>query len=507
MNVLISILDIPLAQYVYVSQVFHYVPLFVSLPAAWMFDKHGSRLGIFVCLALVAPRSCARALLMAPHVANWRQAAYYYWLIQFLFAYLTFPIYYCLPLKLSEEWFPANERSFAWALVLVAPDLGSAIAALTTPRFVDTKDLEHTLQPMSYTILASYAISVLAICCTISRSQPREGAPSERNQQSVGRRKRAAPMLSDALEREQSNSSSIGGQLAKWARNRHLLVQQLTLTSFDALNWAVSTVQQDILASAQMSQVFAGQFMALMYIFSSCIRLFGALRMKPAADLRDFAQSNPPPESIESSLAEQEVFKTNRSKLLFGLQCFAYLLYCLALILQELHHLLPGLERCPLYTMLINHQAALVIGCCLVYTLIRNWATSTFNEQCAQLISGSVSEATQSALNCALACVFTNTFLVAFVSLKQERQSAGSKETSSNYTRPVLFVCALALLMASIFMFCFNPRLSTVGLKVSSRNGSARGEQEEEEGGGGDLEGLEDEQRSISTTTTTINFK
>lgn len=467
-NILIAIMDISLEEYVYTTQLFHYLPVVVSIPAAWFYDKYGSRSAIFLSLLLAAPRNCARALMFAPNVANWKVLAYYYWLLQYALVYLIMPIYWCLPLKVSEEWFLASERSFAWSMICVAPAVGNALAAFTIPRCVDTRDLARTLEPLAQVYLWIYLATLAVVCLCVRRSRPREGAPNERNQNSLVVRA-AAPdgALSNRpqLTRTANRNKSIKRQMKRIFFNKYLMIQMVCLLILNTIPWSMGFVLQDILASAHFSQVLSGNFMAVSQLFACLIQLVGSLFMKPAASLRLHQPGNKPQEANGGRVAQVDVYKTRECKMYMILQTLAFALYCATLILQQIDHLLAGLVGAHASKWLLTNQWWLIIVTCLLYTFVRYWAASAFTEQGAQLISGNVSEATLSAVQTALSCVILSVCSVILISLRQTDSASdhgthnGTK--SSNYTRSILFANTLALATGSFYVLFFNPQRAT----------------------------------------------
>lgn len=473
MNILVAILKISLKTYVYTAQFFHYLPLLIGLPCAWLCDQYGTRLIVYLCLIVCALRNCFRALMFAPNVAHWNQLAYYYWLVEYFFRYVSLSFYYCLPLKISEEWFLERERSFAWSMIMVAPNLGSALASYIIPRQVDVNDLQSTLKPIGQVYLYIYFVSFVVLCSTVQRSRPREGAPNERNKNSLVS---VAATETSTTPNNNDNNKNIWPQLKRMLTNKHLMIQMLCLQFFDGMQWSVGMVLQDILAGAHLSQVFAGQFMSANYLFSSLIQVIGSIRMKPAANLKrhsfnDVEQSleqtkqNNNDEDKSRGVKEDEqkhqqqaadVYKTRECKIYIIVQCTTYLLFCATLLLQHFQsngqnetnddHSSPAWLN-----WLCKSQWWLVVGTNLVFTFVRSWAVPSYTEQNAQLISGSVSEATISVLQTALSSITLNICSAMFISLRGQ---------GSDYTRSILFASVFVVVVTSIYVLCFGPKQS-----------------------------------------------
>jgi len=474
MNVLIAILGISLQRYVFISQFYNYLSVFVSIPAAWLNDKFGIRMALFISITLAVFRNCLKALMFAPQVAHWKELSFYYWLTQNLFAYLIIPIYYCLPLKVSEQWFPERERSLAWTLLNVSPVLGSAAGALAYPRYLHADRLQESIQVQAYLYLGLYAVSLLAVCLTVSRSEPKGGAPSERGRNSISAT--AASKRQLAHQEERAHQEQQGHQVTHsneqpndleqrpgtWKQICHILthkqlaIQLLCLTTSAAMSSSMGCVLQDILAGANLSQVFAGNFMALSYIFNAALNIVGSLTMKPAASLRKLAAGDTGQLDGKGTKAlGDDVFKTRVCKLFLVAKNVSFIVYCFALVSHDMAKSLciGSGGRQDLLLWLDNWQWLLVVVTNLTYVLVSCLALPNFNEQTAQLISGLISEATISAVQTALYFVVLTLCQLIFVALKRHSTQSGR----SDYTHSILFAMAVSTGATAFYVLLFNP--------------------------------------------------
>lgn len=422
--VYVDLLGMRLDQYVYLSQVFLYVPLLVSVPAAWLLDRFGVRLTVAGAVLLAALRNTARALLFSPDSPAWHQLRYLYWCSSSALVSIVVTIYYCLPLKVSESWFDESERSLALTLVLLTPTVGSALAQLVVPHYVTDAATAH---PLAYVNVAAALATALVTPLCVTSSRPAH-APSQRN------------LLAAKLDQV-----SMGLKLKRLATDRNVMIQMLALGTFDALLASINLVMQDILAAANLNRVFCGQFLASMALVSFVIQMLGSLRVAGAPSGRGAPETSP----------TRATTSVRVCKLYLVAICAAFLVFAASLSL----HQVPS-------ALLARSQWWLVVVSAACFTALRCWAAPHFNELTAHLIAGSVSEATLSAATTVLASVLMNVCSICFVRLRRVRPgepAPGHAHWPASSGRPdylysVAFAVFVALAATCLYVTCFDGR-------------------------------------------------
>lgn len=402
---MVALLGLPLDRFVYLGQVFSYAAPAAALPTAWLVDRHGLRAAALASLLLVAARNGARALLFWPRTAHWPRLKFLYWAVSSCASALVATIYWCLPLKMSESWFPEGERSFAWSCIVAGPMLGMALSSLWTPWAVERAGAGRRppTEPLGYANLVALALTLLAVGLGVSRSAPRE-PPSARQ--------RAKPR---ALH-QRPLAQCIKSLLA----DRDVLLLVLALNSFESAENSINDLMQDILAASGLGQTFCGQFLASVAAASALLQLLSA------------------------SLDPDEHHPTGNSarcKLYVSLQWLAFAFYALNLTLRRLH----------------RQYWWLMIASSLLYTLCKFWFSPAYNSQMAHLIAGSMSEATVGAAGIIASYLLTNVYTVIFVYF---RQADPREPHSSDYCCSILLLLGFVSSSSFLYLACFSGRSS-----------------------------------------------
>lgn len=450
------------ADFVYLNQIFFFVPFLASFSTAALIERFGARLAIFTGLLFALVRNCSRALLFSLNVPGWHQMRFVYWALQRLLSQVTVALYYCLPLRLAESWFSEEERSLALSLMLVTPVLGSAAFALSFPHFVHDLSGAHYLAAAN---MVAATLSILAVVGCVRRSKPGEGAPSERNQKNLDKLK----SLQMSRGEQSSGLPNLFSNLSRVLNHKHYLIQVLTINAFDPLIWTIQLILQDIFVGAHLTPVFCGQFLALSTIFGatmqiSCSFLWRSKRLKAQRQKATLEQSINTDDCSQTKQAIiiKDSFGTKKCKVLLSIQCATFLVLCHTLIIHELY---------PNNKWLLTNQWWLLICAQLAFISVRNWAAPYYNEQSAELICGRISEPFGSACSMISSLLLYNVISIIFVQLRRQPSNAGhqqpklaagaeiGKPTVANYTLSILFQASLAMLLTAIYLLKFDPIL------------------------------------------------
>lgn len=414
LSVYVDLLELPLDQYISLVQLFNYVPLLVSLPAAHFLDRFGLRITVLAAALLAGVRNTIRALLFAPQPAPWHQIKLLCFVVQCCFMNAVVSIYYILPLVVSESWFPESERSLAWTLICVMPLLGTAGSALVVPHYVtDAK----TVGPLAYVNLISTGLTLAAVTLCVTKSAPR-WAPSERNRRQL-----------------KVGTDSMWLKLARLVTDWNVMLQLLALASFEAIINSINFVMQDILSGSGLSKVFCGQFLASMSIVAVVIQVVGSLLMEPTKSVE---------RSNQRHADEQDDAKTRTCKLYMALRLAAFLAYAAALIAPRLAAALGP------------HQWWLALASSTLYTALKCYAAPHYNEKMAQLIAGRVSEASLSAFTTVATCCLMNLFSLLFVRLRRLELAAAASRP--DYSQSIAFASGSMALVTLAYLLLFSGR-------------------------------------------------
>jgi MFS family permease len=465
-------LGLDLASYVNLYQVCFFIPIVFSFPAAQLLDRYGLKLGIYVTLAIALIRNGARMLLFSPQLAYWNQLRYLYWTIQRFLTSLNYAIYMCFPLKLAESWFSESERSFALNLLMLGPMLGSSAGSLIIPQLVKDLGSCHWIVLLN---LVCFLVSLVAVVVGVRRSEPAEGPPSARSQVSASHRL-AVLAGGDAASKQQQKTTGTKDNKIDWqigaklnglrkevvrvVRKKNLMIQMFATVTFDQLLLTIVMVLQDIFRGAGLSSVFTGQFMTFLMVAAAVFRLIIATRLRPKIRRTSLAEGLT---DEQANAASEDPYNTRTCKQLMLVQLLMFSLFAMSLIAHELDFVVALLEP----GWMERYQWLLTLATSLFFVLVHSCAGPYLNEQNAELISGSVSEANSSAWQTAMASLLFNTYAFVFVHLRQLDEPAAGDEGGADheqppaaprprYLRPVLFACSVAMFTTMLYVFAFD---------------------------------------------------
>lgn len=397
LSIIVALLGLKVDRYFYLQQMFYYVSPIVAIPTAWFLDRFGLRVFVYVCIGLTAIRNGSRALLFYPDAPYWLELRFVYWFVSGVTTMQIVVGYYSLPLKVAENWFPKEERSLAWTCIALAPQLGVALGGVTLPHLVT--DVEHTY-PLTYLNLAGTIITALVLLSGVSRSLPKH-PPSNRR-----------------IKAATADSQGIKRNILHLMRNRNLIIQVLVTCPINCVGDFFTSILQDILGAAGLSHVFTGNFLASMTLMAATSQLAGSLALgrKAARSTREEASSR-------------------GCKIVLTLQCIALLGYTLSLSQQN---------------WLKTHWWVTVIAGVLS-TVLKSFGSPIFANMSAQLMAGSVTEATMGAVSSISYCITMSIYSTTFVYLRRE-----DADGRANYSRSMMFASGLVAVSAVVYLVFFH---------------------------------------------------
>lgn len=427
LSTLTDLLGLQLDQYVYIGQLFNYIKPLAAIPSAWLVDKFGIRHTMYLALVLTLLRNCSRALLFSPQLsgARWQQLKFLYWTLSSISESLVIVLYFtCLPLKVSESWFPQEERSFAWSSIYIVPFMGASVAAALLPRLVARLGSRsiHVLAELNlFCLLASVLVVILAV----DRSRPEE-APSERSRLAERQLRRRASFFADL----------------KNVLNFQIILQLVTMCTFEAMNASIKSLWQDVLASLGLSSVFCGNLLAVNSLVMIVVQLLASWRMdrRPATHGRSHSTRQ---DAYSSNSIPIPIPKTRSEvKLLVCCQWLTFMLQLASLSLGE---------------WLGAQQSWLLVVCILVHSSMSCWSAPHYNDTLANLIVGRLSQATISAVRLSVYILLSNPYQSAFVYLRQVEPSADSPDrVRVSYTLSMAFAALMITSVSVVYVACFS---------------------------------------------------
>lgn len=483
LSVFVGLLGMSLEQYIYLSQMFLYIPLLISIPGAWLLDRFGLQVAVYVTLFLAVIRNSARVLLFSADLEGWKEYRLAYWLVTGVAQISVVVIYYLLPLKVSENWFSARERPIAWTMLGVMPTVGTAIVQLIIPHFVhDTK----TIHPLIYLNLVGVAVSIVAILGCVNRPQPRR-PPTERS-----------------LHSKQVSGEPVWLKLKRLMLDWNVMVQMVTGATFAALGAAINSVMQDIFEGAGLNQVFCGQFLATQALVSFGIQMFASTSMKSKSGRAEDDQDGGVGVGQDDQTTNKHMNERQRlERATFVCKAYMVAIGCSFLFYAatlNFHHLTGGGgggqanddddddDHEVVLQTIVRYQWVLVMIGSTVHTALRCWSAPVFNEMNAGLIAGSVSEATFGAGSTVVFALLANVYSVVFVKLRRTAEGAAPEagagfnstvlleegeleETMvpvellgrpdhmrANYLHSVVFASAVCIVATCLYVFTFDGR-------------------------------------------------
>lgn len=246
LSVMLELLELPLDNYIYIGQLFMYFPAVCTLPTTWFIDRYGFRMVMYVATLFMLIRSAFRALMFYPDFPNWERFKIIYWILSGVAASQSASIFFCMPLKISEDWFAESERSIAWTVMLSSYSIGTTLAASIFPRIIHRVS---DVKPLAYLNFVSGIILAIVVALCITRSKPNY-PPSARKIKSSAKK---SPWLVSIRK--------VFGQ-------RDIILHILHELINDSMAMATFTVIQDILTTTGHSKIFAGNLIAINSLLS-----------------------------------------------------------------------------------------------------------------------------------------------------------------------------------------------------------------------------------------------
>lgn len=251
LDIMLDLLELPLDKYIYIGQLFMYLPAITTLPTAWLIDKYGLKIVMYLAILSMLIRSVFRALMFYPDFTNWHQLKITYWVLSGLAASQCISIFFCVPLKISENWFAESERSIAWTMMMSSYSIGETLASFFYPRFVHKVD---DVKPLAYlNFISGIVVSVVILLC-ITRSKPKH-PPSARTIKSS------------------SKNSPWFMSIKKLLSQRDIILHSLHEAILESMIMGSSAVIQDILISSNHSKIFVGNLLAATSLLSLVIQV------------------------------------------------------------------------------------------------------------------------------------------------------------------------------------------------------------------------------------------
>lgn len=246
LHTVLDLLELKLKKYVLIQQSFSYLPVLTTVPAGWFIDKYGLKVAMQLAVVVMIIRDTFRALLFNPYIPYWKHLKIFYWIMLNIASSQAVTLYYCLPLKVSENWFSDTERTLAWSTMLSSSNIGLSIASFSFPRFIhEVKDV----YPLFYLNIACAVATTIIVLLSITKSKPTH-PPSERMVVSMSNRMPYFKSIKLAL------------------KQRDLLIHLFHEAIFEGIAIAVLVVLQDILTSSGKSNIFVGNLMSILGIAS-----------------------------------------------------------------------------------------------------------------------------------------------------------------------------------------------------------------------------------------------
>lgn len=263
LTTMLELVGLSLDQYIYISQIFIYVPVFMSMPTAMFVDKYGLRMTMYAATLLMLLRNTSKALLFSTDIPMWPQLKMVYWVVSTIASMQMVSLFYCMPLKISESWFGESERSLAWVVIVTSADIGESLGSFMLPRFVQNA---HEVKPLAYLNIACAFITIITTLTCVTRSQPKF-PPSARST-----RARSRPRLTWA-------------SLKLMLKSKQLMMHTVYAAIFRSGMIPVAIVMQTILISSGHDKVFIGNLMSVSSLTNMFAIIFLSLFVHKARDI------------------------------------------------------------------------------------------------------------------------------------------------------------------------------------------------------------------------------
>lgn len=245
LHTLLALLELPLHKYVYIQQSLSYISAVTVFPTAWFIDRFGTRLTMYIAAVLTMVADAAYALLYNPSLIYWKEMRRTYWITAKVVSNQISTIFYCLPLKISENWFASSERSVAWTVMMSSINVGISVAAYSYPRFIHQVD---DVKPLFYLNTGFGFTTTLVILCCITRSKPKH-PPNERA---------TTP----------TTPAKCLGSIKIIFKQKDMMIHLVHEAIFEGIYISVLAVIQDILTSVGHTEIFVGNLISISALIS-----------------------------------------------------------------------------------------------------------------------------------------------------------------------------------------------------------------------------------------------
>lgn len=379
LHTMLDLLEVTLSQYVYILQFFNYLPALMTVPTAWFIDRYGIQVSMYIVTGLMLIRNGSKALLFNPDLSYWKSLKMTYYIITNVTGTQIMITYFCMPLKVSENWFATSERSVAWTVMMSASNIGVSVAAFLLPRFIHSvSDVKF----LFYLNIGAAILTTVTIICCITRSMPKH-PPSER------------------MIKSQAEPLAYFSSLKKTIKHRDIMVHLLHEAVFEGLYLSAMTIIQDILMSSGHTQIFVGNLISVLAIFSVITLV------------------------VLASFVHRVTNATSTCKIASIARSSLFVLH--------------------LFTMLYPMSGWVILAVALLCSLLKSWAAPNFNNMTAQLACGMVSEATIAGIAVTITVVTISMGQLMFVQLSR------TVNGQSDYTYSI--ICASVLAMVDSFLY------------------------------------------------------
>lgn len=241
LNLILKLMDLRVDKYMYITQTFYYAMAIMALPTAWFVDHYGIRVAITSAGGLFLANTLFKTLLYMPNLPAFQAYKFYYFIISCVINTQLMAMFFLLPLKVSETWFSARERTVAWTVMFATMDTGICVGSFVYPRIM--QDLNH-IYILAYINLIAGITTLIVILFSVTSAAP-EHPPSER------------------MARASKDKTPFLITVKRMLTTRDILLQLIHSAIFESCTLTVAVILQDILISAGFSKIFAGNFMSI----------------------------------------------------------------------------------------------------------------------------------------------------------------------------------------------------------------------------------------------------
>lgn len=258
---LLLLLDLDVDKYLYIDLIFNYLIALFAIPAAAFLDIYGIRRTILMAMVFFVLSNFFTTLLYFTNLPGWHHHRIWFYITTHLFKTMCFAMFYLLPLKVSETWFAASERTLAWTIMFLQMEVGNCLVSFAYPRIILGID---DFEILAYVAIVTAVITVLACVSLVTRSKP-DTPPS----------KRAA----------EKKKLKILPSLKRMLKRSDILLQSIHQSIYASVVLTFCSVIQDILASIGHSQIFTGNYMLANSALSIILSIVMSSRVHKVSNL------------------------------------------------------------------------------------------------------------------------------------------------------------------------------------------------------------------------------